>query len=76
MTVALFPHVLMCLTVLEEESVSIMTCASARKSGLGRTVPSTLVDLLTTAQVTKDNLHLAFESSGVWITFSRPVFGD
>lgn len=51
MTAALSLHALMCLIAQEEESVSIMTYASASESGLVTTAQSILVDLSTIAQV-------------------------
>ena len=50
-TVALSQHAPMCPIALEEESASIMTYASASKSGLERIVQSILADLSTIAQV-------------------------
>jgi len=49
---ALFPRAPMYRNAPEEESVSIMTYANARRSGLEMTVPSTPVHLSTTAQAT------------------------
>ena len=51
MTAALSLHAPMCLTVQEEESVLIMTYASASENGLVTPAQSILVDLLTIAQV-------------------------
>lgn len=48
---ALFQLAPMCLTALEEASVLTMTYANVRRSGLVKTVPSSLVDLSTTALV-------------------------
>ena len=50
-TAALSQHAPICLIALEEESASIMTYASASKSGLETTVQSILADLSTIAQV-------------------------
>ena len=47
----LFQLALMCLIVLDEASVLIMTCANVIRSGLVKTVPSSLVDLSTIAPV-------------------------
>lgn len=51
MIAALLPRAPMYRNAPEEESVSIMTYANARWSGLEMTAPSTLVHLSTTAQV-------------------------
>ena len=51
MIAALFQHVPVCLTALDEESVLTMTYVNARRSGLVTTVPSSPVHLLTIALV-------------------------
>ena len=47
----------MCLTVLDEASVLIMTYANVIRSGLVKTVPSSLVDLSTIALVRVLSCH-------------------
>lgn len=49
----------MCLIALDEASASIMTYANVIKSGLAKTVPSSLVDLSTTALVRAVSCHFA-----------------
>ena len=61
----LFQLALMCLIALDEASVLIMTYANVIRSGLVKTVPSSLVDLSTIALVRVLSYHcphLAFSS--------------
>ena len=51
MIAALFQLAPMCLTALDEASVLTMMYANVRRSGLVKTVPSSLVDLSITALV-------------------------
>lgn len=48
----------MCLTALDEASVLIMTYANVRRSGLVKTVPSSLVDPSTIALVGVLSCHV------------------